>query len=73
MREEGVHCQGIQETMGDALASRSIRHGGASHQSSVLPEEFVLTIKPTEYWGSCYFAADSGLIFPTTYTRRIYP
>ena len=73
MREEATRCQGIQGTMGDALPSRLIRPGGASHQSSILPEEFVLTIKPTEYWGSCYFAADSGLISPTTYSGRINP
>ena len=73
MREEATRCQGIQGTMGDALPSRSIRPGGASHQSSVLPEEFVFTIKPNEDWGSCYFAADSGLISPTTYTGRINP
>ena len=73
MREDATRCQGIQGTMGDALPSRSIRPGGASHQSSVLPEEFILTIKPTEYWGSCYFAADSGLISPTAYSGRINP
>ena len=74
MRDEStaVRCQGIQGTMGDYLNSRSTR-GGASHQSSLLPEEFVLTIKPTEYWGSCYFATDSGLISPVTYSRWIDP
>ena len=73
MRDGGSYrCQGVQGTMGDVLGSRSLR-GGASHQSSILPEEFVLTIKPTEYWGSCYFAIDSGLISPVTYTRRIDP
>ena len=72
MREEAIRCRGIQGTMGDVLGSRLTR-GGASHQSSTLPEEFVLTIKPNEYWGSCYFAVDSGLISPVTYSRRIYP
>ena len=74
MRDESsaVRCQGVQGTMGDVLGSRSTR-GGASHQSSILPEEFVLTIKPTEYWGSCHFAVDSGLISPVTYSRRIDP
>ena len=61
MREEAGHCQGIQGIMGDILGSRVTR-SGASHQSSILPEQLVLTIKPTEYWGSCYFAVDSGLI-----------
>ena len=72
MREEAIRCQGIQGTMGDVLGSRSIR-GGASHKSSILPEQFVLTIKPTEYWGSCYFAVDSSLISPFAYSRRINP
>ena len=72
MREEAIRCQGIQGTMGDLLGSRSIR-GGASHKSSILPEQFVLTIKPSEYWGSCYFAVDSSLISPVGYSRRINP
>lgn len=72
MREEAVRCQGMQGSMGDVLSSRSAR-GGASHESSTLPEEFVLTIKPTRYWGSCYFAVDSGLISPVSYTRRVNP
>ena len=53
MREEVIRCQGIQGYMGDVLGPQSIR-GGASHKSSILPEQLVLTIKPTEYWGSCY-------------------
>ena len=72
MREEAVRCQGIQGIMDDVLGSLSTR-GGASHESSILPEQLVLTIKPTEYWGSCYFAVDSGLISPVSYSRRIYP
>ena len=72
MREEGVRCQGIQGSTGDVLTSYT-RLGGASHKSSVLPEEFVLTISPSKYWGSCYFAADSGLISPVRFTRRLNP
>ena len=72
MREEAVRCQGIQGSTGDVLTSFT-RLGGASHQSSVLPEEFVLTISPSKYWGSCYFAVDSGLISPIRFTRRLNP
>ena len=72
MREEAVRCQGIQGLMGNTLTSRSTR-GGASHASSILPEEFVLTMAPTQRWGSCFFAVDSGLISPVYYTQRIYP
>ena len=70
MREEAVRCQGIQGLMGDVLSSRSLR-GGASHESSTLPEQFILTIKPSRAWGSCYFAVDSGLISPVYYTRGL--
>ena len=72
MREEAVRCRGIQGLMGDVLSSRLTR-GGASHESSILPEQFVLTINPSKNWGSCYFATDSGLISPVSYTRRVNP
>ena len=68
----GYHYRGIQGTMGDVLGSLSTR-GRVPHQSYILPEQLVLTIKPTEYWGSCYFAVDSGLISPVTYSGRINP
>ena len=71
LRNEGYCCHGIQGTMGNVLSSRSIR-GGAFHQASILPEEIVLTIKPNEYWGSCYCAVDNGLISPVYYSRMIY-
>ena len=70
MREEADRCQGIQGLMGDVLSSL-IKRDGASHESTTLPEEFVLTIKPSSYWGSCYFAVDSGLISPAYYSRRL--
>ena len=72
MREEAVRCRGIQGLMGDVLSSRLTR-GGASHESSILPEQFVLSINPSKNWGSCYFAVDSGLISPVSYTRRVDP
>ena len=72
MREEAIRCRGIQGAMGEVLSSR-LSTGGASHQASILPEQFDIIIKPTEYWGSCYFATDSGLISPVSYTRRINP
>ena len=71
MREEAVRCRGIQGLMGNTLSSRLTR-GGASHQSSILPEEFVLTFAPSQRWGSCYHAVDSGVISPVYYTRSIY-
>jgi len=74
MREEGIRdcCRGIQATMGDTFSSsRTIP--GVTHTSTVLPEEFVISIKPHRRWGSCYTAIDSGLISPIGYTRSISP
>ena len=72
MREESsTHCQGIQGLMGDVLGSRSTR-GGASYSASILPEEFVVILAPSENWGSCYSALANGLISPVTYTQRLY-
>ena len=74
MREEtsAARCRGIQGSVGDVLGSR-VTFGNPTHQSPILPEEFVLTISPSKYWGSCYFAADSGLMVPVSYTRRVNP
>ena len=72
MREESsIHCRGIQGLMGEVISSRSTR-GGASYSASILPEEFVITLAPSERWGSCYSALASGLISPVTYTRYLY-
>ena len=42
-----------------------------SSDSRILSEEFILTISPSQKWGSCFFAADSGLISPVSYTQTI--
>ena len=65
-------CRGYQAIMGDTSSSRSAT-GGSTHITSILQEQFVLTIKPYQRWGSCYTAADSGVISPVTYTRSINP
>ena len=71
MREEAsIHCRSIQGSMGAVLGSR-VTGGGASYSASTLPEEFIITLAPSERWGSCYSALASGLISPTTYTRSI--
>ena len=72
MRDDTYRCQGIEGTMGDVLGARSIIPG-TYHESYILPDQFDIIIKPNEDWGSCYFAADSGLISPVTYSRKIYP
>ena len=49
MREEAVCCPGIQGLMGNSYFNfTSNKRGGASHQSSISPEEFVLTFAPTQ-------------------------
>ena len=73
MREEatvsGNRCRGIQAIMGNTLSSRA----AIPDISTVLPEEFVLTIKPHRLWGACYNSVDNGLISPIQYTRTIFP
>jgi len=58
MREEGsVHCRGMQGLMGDTLTLRSATGGAINTVSkSNLPEEFVITLAPSQLWGSCYSA-----------------
>ena len=73
MREEGsVHCRSIEGLMGTVLGSPNAR-GGASYSASILPEEFVITLAPSQHWGSCFSALASGLISPATYAQSIYP
>ena len=70
MREEADRCQGVEAIMGSTALSRKT-FPGANHNSSILPELFVLTIKPSQKWGSCYNSVDSGVISPVAYTRSI--
>ena len=56
--------------MGSTATARKA-YPGASHNSSILLEQFVLTIKPSQKWGSCYNSVDSGVISPVAYTRSI--
>ena len=72
MREEGVcdHCHSIQANMGDTFTSNTT-FAGITHTSTILPEEFVISIRPRRHWGSCFTAIDSGLISPVGYTRSL--
>ena len=72
LRDDSPWCQGIQGTMGDTLGSRSTR-GGSSHSSPILPEEYVLTLAPTQSWGTCFYAADNGRITVVTYSQTLHP
>ena len=71
MREEADRCRGMEAIMGSAYTSLVNVLPGASHDSTILPEQFVLTIKPSQKWGSCYNSVDSGVISPVSYTRTI--
>ena len=72
MKEEGIRdrCRGIQATMGDTFTSSST-FSGVTHTSTILPEEFVISIMPRRRWGSCFTAIDSGLISPIGYTLTL--
>ena len=64
-------CEGIQASMGDIMDNDK-DFDSPSSESRILSEEFILTISPSQKWGSCFFAADSGLISPVSYTQGIY-
>jgi len=72
IREEpSAHrCRGIQAVMGDKLTSMS-SFVGSAHNSTFLSEQFILTLKPSQGFGSCYSAIDSGLISPVGYKREM--
>jgi len=75
MRDEtsGHHCRGIEGLMGDTLSSRSISSGVLNTVSlSTFPEEFVITLAPSQRWGSCYYAVSNGVISPASYSRYLY-
>ena len=65
--ENGPHCRGIQGRVGTTLNYRTT-FTGASSSTSTLPEEFTMIINPSERWGTCYHASDTGVISLTSYT-----
>ena len=69
---DGVHpnCDGIQASMGDIM-NNDKDFDGPSPETRILSEEFTLTINPSQKWGLCFFAADSGTISPVSYTQTI--
>jgi len=71
MRDEGTHCHALQATMGDTLTSFT-SGSGSTHESAILPEQFVFTFKPSQRWGLCYIAADSGVVNPNSYTPYLH-
>ena len=66
-----AQCRGVQGLMGDTMTGYSY-FSGTSGQSTIESEEFTLTISPSQRWGSCYYAGDSGIISPISYSQYIY-
>ena len=66
-----AQCRGVQGLMGDTITGHSY-FSGSSGRSSIMSEEFILTISPSQRWGSCYYGVDSGLISPISYSQNIY-
>ena len=69
--ESSVHCRGIEGTMGETLTRYSTKSGAAYSASDHLPEEFVLTLAPSQKWGSCFSSIANGLISPALYNQHI--
>ena len=59
--------------MGDTYGRSLVRFSSATvTPTSFLPEQFAMTIKPSQHWGSCYTAADGGVISPVSYEQSIF-
>ena len=69
--ENSIHCQGIEGSMGATLTGYSRKTGTAYSASSLLPEEFVVTLAPSRKWGSCFSSIGNGLLSPATYLQGI--
>ena len=65
--ENGPHCRGIQGRVGNILSPRTT-FTGKSSSTTALPDEFVMIINPSERWGTCYHASDTGVISLVSYT-----
>ena len=71
LRDGTPCCQGMQALMGDVMSSSTF-FNSAPAQSSILSEKYILTISPSQLWGSCHFGSDSGLVSSVSYTHSIY-
>ena len=69
--ERSVHCQRIEGSMGETLTGFSRQTGTSFSASTLLPEEFVLTLAPSRKWGSCFSSIANGLISPATFNQEI--
>ena len=64
-------CEGIQASMGIEL-TEDTDFTTPNSESCILSEEYIFTISPSQQWGSCFFAGDSGIISPVSYTHTLY-
>ena len=69
--ENSVHCRGIEGTMGETLTGYSTKSGASYSADDQLPEEFVVTLAPSQKWGSCFSSIAHGLLSPATYNQNI--
>ena len=69
--ENSIHCRSVEGIMGDTIAL-SPRQGGTVYAAStLLPEEFVVTLAPSRKWGSCFSSIANGLLSSATYDQDI--
>ena len=66
-KTSSIHYRVIEGAMGETITVYSRKYG-AFYPSDQLPEEFVLTLAPSQKWGSCF---SNGLISPATYVREL--
>ena len=69
--EDSIHCQSVEGIMGDHIAIWSILVGTSYSASTLLPEEYILTLVPSRKWGSCFSSIGNGLISPAIYDQHI--
>ena len=67
-------CIGSEGTSGNSLTGitwTSTQHPGPI--DTFYPDQFVMTLKLTERWGSCYTAHDGGIVKIAHYNKRPLP
>ena len=69
--EDSMHCRGVQGMMGDFIDKFSRQNGVTYSASTLLPEEFVVTLAPSRKWGSCFSSIANGLLSSATYDQDI--
>ena len=65
-------CFGIEGTSGNSLTGwRTIGEKSPRPNDSFYPDQFVITLKLNEHWGSCYTAHDGGFVKTAAYNKRL--